>query len=160
LYYIGVDLSVASTGVAVIDEEGYIVETMAIKTTIDNFRGQGEFSDRMAFITDNIMSVLKEYRPAKLAIESMPFSTQGYGILDRARLLGVLEYRISTEVPEHKAATYIAPKSLKKKVTGSGNADKKDMKASIDALFGYDLGLSTDDEVDALGLALCVGEWF
>lgn len=160
MFYIGFDLSVSSSGVAVIDEEGYIVETMAIKTDIKDYRSVGGFSERIVFITESLMSVLREYRPAKLAIESMPFGSAGYGVMDRAKLLGALEYRIATETPEHKGAMYIMPRSLKKKVTGSGNADKKDMKESIDALFGYDLGLSTDDEVDALGLALCVGGWF
>lgn len=159
MYYIGMDLSVASTGVAVIDEGGYIVETMAIKTDIDDYRGVGGFSERVVFITDMLMSVLREHRPAKLAIEAMPFGSAGYGVMDRAKLLGALEYRIATETPEHKSALYIAPRSLKKRVTGSGKAEKKDMKASIDALFGYDLGLSTSDEYDAVGLCLCAGGW-
>lgn len=159
MFYIGFDLSISSSGVAVIDEEGYIVETMAIKTDINDYRNVGGFSERVVFITEMLMSVLREYRPAKLAIEAMPFGGANYGVMDRAKLLGALEYRIATETPEHKTATYIAPKSLKKRVTGSGNADKKDMKASIDALFGYDLGLATDDEYDALGLCLILGEW-
>jgi len=159
MLYIGFDLSIQSTGVAIIDEEGFIVETMAIKTDIKDYRDVGGFSDRVVFITNMLMAVLREYQPAKLAIEAMPFGGANYGIQDRAKLLGALEYRIATETPEHKTAMYVAPRSLKKRVTGSGKAEKKDMKASIDAIFGYDLELSTNDEYDALGLALCVGGW-
>ena len=159
MYYVGFDLSISSTGVAVIDEGGFIVETLAIKTKPDDYRSPGGFSDRLVFITDMLMSVLHEYRPAKLAIEAMPFGGVGYGVQDRAQLLGVVRYRLSTETPEHKDCLYVAPKSLKKKVTGSGNADKKAMKVAIDTLFNYDLGLETSDEYDALGLCLVRGEW-
>jgi crossover junction endodeoxyribonuclease RuvC len=159
MYYIGFDLSLASTGVAVIDEEGFIVETLSIKTKPDDYRSPGGFSDRLVFITESLMSVLREYRPAKLAIEAMPFGGAGYGVQDRAQLLGVVRYRIATETPQYKDCLYVAPKSLKKKTTGSGNADKKAMKIAIDTLFNYDLGLGTSDEYDAVALCLVAGEW-
>ncbi len=159
MFYIGFDLSLSSTGIAVIDENGYIVETAAVKTKPDDYRGVGGFSDRLVFISDMLMSVLREYRPAKLAIESMPFGSSGYGVQDRAQLLGVVKYRISTEVAEHKDCLYVAPKSLKKRTTGSGNADKKAMKVAVDTLFNYDLGLGTSDEYDAVALCLVAGEW-
>jgi len=160
LHYIGFDLSLSSTGVAVIDEEGYIVETMAIKTDINDYRGVGGFSERVVFITEMLMSVLREYRPAKLAIEAMPFGSMGYGVMDRAKLLGALEYRIATETPEHKGALYVYPRTLKKACTGSGKSDKSQIKHAVDSLYGYDLELTTDDEYDAMSLALYVGGWF
>ena len=160
MYYVGFDLSISSTGVAVIDEQGYLIETIAIKTKPDDYRGPQGFANRLVFITDMLMSVLREYRPAKLAIEQTLTGTAGYGVQDRAKLIGVLQYRIATEIPEHNDPLYVYPSSLKKIVTGSGKADKADIKKAIDGVFGYDLGLETSDQYDALGLALVAGAWF
>jgi len=160
MYYVGFDLSISSTGVAVIDEQGYLIETVAIKTKPDDYRGPQGFANRLVFITDMLMSVLREYRPAKLAIEQTLTGTAGYGVQDRAKLIGVLQYRIATEIPEHNDPLYVYPSSLKKIVTGSGKADKADIKKAIDSVFGYDLGLETSDQYDALGLALVAGAWF
>lgn len=161
MYYIGIDPSLQRTGFAVINEQGYIVETGSIATKPVDFEDPYPDLKRYDHIIGVLLSVVNSYQPCSIMIESMPFGSGGYGVQDRSKLIGILEYNLYIKYEKEAGIlelNKIAPKSLKKRVAGSGNADKADMKAALDTLFKHDLRLN-NDEYDALGLAMCAGGW-
>lgn len=162
MYYIGLDISLTSTGVAVMDESGFVVETMAICTDQKSHPSkdlEGRIK-RYQFIASHIENCVLAFSPCKIMIEGYSAGSVGYGQRERHELGGVVRDRI---VGCGNSVEEIPPQSLKKRVTGSGKGGGKEgkerMRLAINKFFGYDLGLKTDDEYDAVGLCLCAGGW-
>jgi len=160
MYYIGLDLSLSSTGVAAIDAEGFIVETAAIKTK--PAKGVVNRIQRFGFISRAIVAFVTAYSPCKILIEGYSHGSVGFGLIDRAELGGIIRHQIVFGCPDVESIEELAPQSLKKRITGVGRGGGKEgkamMKKAIDEIFGP-IDLTTNDEYDAVGLALCCGEW-
>jgi Holliday junction resolvasome RuvABC endonuclease subunit len=92
---------------------------------------------------------LKKYEAEIVLIEGYSFASQGRAVLSLAEFGGVLRMALLSlairivEVP---------PSCLKKFVCGKGNAGKTDVIAALARQ--HDIGYSTNDEYDALGLWL------
>lgn len=160
IYGIGLDLSLTSSGLAAIDHKGYISETAAIKT--DPAKGVIERVRRYETIKNLVVEFVNSYSPCHILIEGYIFGGFGYGIHDRCELGGIIRHQIWTHCKDVMSISEIPPTSLQKAITGYGGGDrdakKKAMKAAVDEIFGS-IALSTDDEYDAVGLALVAGGW-
>lgn len=164
MYYIGIDLSMRFTGLAVVDEREVLVESSTISTQSPAKQPAKQRAKRLLTITNSIMCAVNSYQPCLIAIEghsrgSMKKNQQGTG--DRMELYGAVIAAL--ELAEQDFVE-VPPKSLKKWFTGNGNADKDHM--GEEALKrGYDLRAyrkvlkvwdyeEKNNEVDALALAL------
>lgn len=127
---LGIDPSVASTGVAIIQEaEGgrSILYANVIKTHPDEREIQ-----RLDAIYDEIRDIIKEFKPEVAAFEDQFVgpSPQTSLYLARARSVAMLSaYHAGCDV-----VTY-SPSEIKKCVTGKGNAKKEQVQEEIVRLY-------------------------
>lgn len=163
MYWIGIDPSLSCTGVVVLDDSGHIVDKLAIRSP--TAKGVLPRAHRYASVVKQVTECLLTHTPCHVCIEGRAFGSAGYGVLDRCELAGGILYSMAVDFTPNQLISVIeiAPTSLKKRVTGCGKGrgaeGKKRMKDSLDLLYGYDLELETNDVYDALGLALCAGDW-
>jgi len=120
---IGIDLSMTSTGVVVLDNNKAVEEFFTIKTS-----PKTNIYKRSLQVADKINQVILKYPNYDVYLEAPAFLGKG----SRVYQLFGFHYFIATLIYRHKNNSYqIAPSSLKKKATGNGRANKEDM---LDAL--------------------------
>lgn len=148
---LGLDLSVASTGLAIMDTEGLVpVWGKTIKTKA---RDGPDF--RLASICDEIEGVLlsdKNLRTA--AIESAfihPKNKKGRDII-----LGLHGAVTVLLFNYHVKSFKVTPRELKKFITGEGGADKEMMMKALGTV--YHIECENDDVADAVALCLWLKE--
>lgn len=141
MYLIGIDQSLTATGIAVIDGAGALLASKVLKT--GSLRGAA----RLAHIRDELRGLLMCFPPKYAAIE-------GYSIesVNRPFDLGEVGGLVRlTLYDAHVPTVVVAPKQLKKFVTGSGDATKEKVQLAVSRKWG--IVLSDDNAADALGLA-------
>lgn len=178
-YALGLDLSLNGTGLAVLDEDGKLLESATIKTTAPEHKGLVFRFQRVQTIVDTIISAVQSYSPCKIAVEGHSHGSgmrrgsdgqqfQQRGGIDRHELFGavvheLLKWQLNDEL---LAIEEVPPKSLKKAWCGNGNADKIMMGQEADRR-GFELKylmpkkkvwMYKDNEVDALALAFWAKE--
>ena len=152
---LGIDLSLTSTGVALIRRDGSVAtESITSSKGTDSLTSR---SNRLAHVTEAIASWLSEWRPTQTRtenvelalIESLFSSRSGAGLVERGWLWGkVVDKAISREVPIGEVSNSV----VKKWATGGGRAEKLTMGVHMGRLFP-DVLFGSDDEVDALAIA-------
>jgi len=151
-YFIGLDFSLTSTGICVVDNNQRLLHHEAISTTART----GTTRERLKLIADRIETVFRNFPPRIIAWEDVTVSNNIQSMLDLARVSGMI-FRIMTvaakrdgyEIPYCVLANV---KTLKKVAAGEGGADKDDVLDAVRERWGHDF--STDDEADAFGAAV------
>ena len=139
--YLGLDLSLTSTGLALTGD----TPPWRIRPKTTGVR-------RLAEIRDAIILNVKAYRPDLIAVEGYAYGRPN-GMAALGELGGVVRLAI------HEAGARwvnVPPSSVKKYATGTGNAKKEAVLAAAIRRLGY-AGSSTD-EADALWLAHIAAE--
>jgi crossover junction endodeoxyribonuclease RuvC len=107
--------------------------------------------ERLAAVYSEVASMLASYRPEKLAIETLFFSTNKKTALGVAEARGaILAAAGAAGVPVHE----FSPAQVKLAVTGHGGADKKAIARMIPHLVPLDSRKRLDDELDAIAVAI------
>jgi len=155
LRIIGIDASLASTGISMIrwapDERNPITATADIFTT----KGKRadtvlDRDDRLQTIADAVWSHLT-LNTCLVVIESGAFASVGGSNWDRAGLWWRL-VRMVHRYDGGKPLATVPPATLKKWATDRGNADKSDVAVAMARLWP-DVDAPANDAWDALGLA-------
>jgi crossover junction endodeoxyribonuclease RuvC len=154
---IGIDPSVTGTGVSVQwDSGGYDAHTIKTKPGDWAKTTAGRFA-RFCFIRNSIIEVLERNDIIEqcecICIEAYSYGSKGKGVSSIYELGAVIRLMLIDYCDELGIDLYeIPPTSVKKFVTGKGNADKVKMAVSISSKYGVEL--ANDNEYDAYGLAL------
>jgi crossover junction endodeoxyribonuclease RuvC len=147
---IGVDPGLASTGWGVVDFSGNRLRYIAhgcIETKADRPR-----SERLFFIYQAFAQVLKTWRPAESAIETLYFARNVSSAMAVAEARGVLCMALTQQgLPVME----ITPNAIKQAVVGHGAADKKQIQEMIRVILGLESIPKPDHAADALGAAVC-----
>lgn len=140
--FLGVDQSLTSPGFAVLPAQGNTpLYLEAVKT------GARRDGERLAFIWSALQEILSKYPPQYAALEGYSMQSTNRSF-DLGEVGGIVRLALYTAgVP----FVVVAPKSLKKFVTGSGEADKAKMRAATLKKYGIDI--PQNDMCDAYGLA-------
>lgn len=148
---LGIDQSLTHTGVVVLND-GKIIFTEAIEP---DARGVV----RLIMIRDRIKCLLENYKPNLVILEGMSFGSVGR-IVDIAELFGVLKENIYEHCIENTTCklTLIPPKTVKKFITGSGNANKALVLLKI--YKNYKVEFDDDNIADAFALAMFMNAYF
>lgn len=158
-HIVGLDLSLSSTGWAVI-RPGEKPRT-GIITSPSVSNGSEDFYpltlDRLRKLAARIIQAARAGRlendPLLIAIEGPSFGNANMsGYHARAGLMWLVYHLLQKEAD---AIVIVPPASLKRYVTGNGNADKVAMVAAIQRAFPAHL-VTDDNEADALGLAAMI----
>ncbi|MEM9209360.1 MAG: crossover junction endodeoxyribonuclease RuvC [Pseudomonadota bacterium] len=147
---LGIDPGSRLTGFGVVElvsDKARFIASGSVRTS------DGEFPDRLRQIFDAVASLVVEYEPHELAIESV-FVHKNAGSalkLGHARAAALCA-TFSGNLSVHE----YAPREIKQAVTGTGNASKEQVQHMVVALLGLD-GTPSADAADALAAALCHG---
>lgn len=138
--YLGVDQSLRSPGLAVVDGDGRPGVVKNLKNTLKG-------AERLALVRDGIMSLVRTYQPEFAALE-------GYSINSINRPFDLGEVGGIVRLTLYDAGIpfiVVTPTQLKKFVTGSGAADKEKVQKWVREK--WKIHLDQDDQADAFGLA-------
>jgi crossover junction endodeoxyribonuclease RuvC len=147
---IGIDPGLASTGWGVVDSGGgkiRYVDHGNIETKADCPR-----AERLFFILQAIRSIMKTYRPAEAAIETLYFGRNVSSALAVAEARGVVSAAIAEQGLLIRELT---PNAIKKGVAGVSTADKKQVQEMVRIILGLAEIPRPDHAADALGAAIC-----
>ncbi len=149
LKFLGIDPALSNTAYVLIDEEYNVLNKKVITTHpissnvyINSEQRILDIFERFEFIpmVENLESVF---------IEDIGYMSKDRYLFERVGLLFMIRCFL---FKENIKTTVIAPKSLKKQITGNGNADKQKMIDSINEQFG--ILWEVDHLADAYGLAV------
>jgi len=151
---LGVDPGTATVGYGVLDSSGrggqeslrYIASGI-ISTPKEFTPGR-----RLSIIRADVISLLTEYKPAVLAIESLFFFKNAKTVIPVAQARGVI-----LEAAESMGVESIGytPMQVKMHLTGYGKADKSMVQATVQKLLNLPAIIKPDDAADAVAIAVC-----
>ena len=146
----GIDPGSKCTGCGVIDEvnnELKVVYWGSIKT-----KPRQSFPERLKFIYDELVAVIKEFNPDEIAVEDMFFATNVKSALKLGQTRGVA---ILSAVNEGKPVAEYSPLEVKQSVVGYGRAEKQQVQDMVTTLLKLKEKPDTFDASDALAVAIC-----
>jgi len=145
---LGIDPGSRFTGYGIIEVRGdsaSLVRHGVIRT------GEGEFTERLGVIFDELRGLIREHEPSEVAVETVFVSQNAASALKLGQARGAAVCAaISMGLP---VAEY-SPRSVKQAIVGRGAADKVQVQHMVSVL----LQLSetpAEDAADALAVALC-----
>ncbi len=147
---LGIDPGSRLTGFGVVDFDGdkpLYVASGTVKSM------DGAFADRLRQIFESVGSIVDEFRPDIVSIESV-FMHKNAGSalkLGQARSAAICAtFQHGAEIHEY------APRAIKQAVVGSGAATKEQVQHMVVSILRLD-GAPAEDAADALAAALCHG---
>ena len=146
----GVDPGLARCGVAVIDGDVHrstLTGHHLVRTGADDAPGQ-----RLAVVHDQITDLIAAHRPGVLAIERLLFNANAHSAMAVAQAVGVI---LLAAAHAELAVVDYTPTQVKATVTGTGAADKAQVKYLVRAQLGLDRVPTSADVADAAAVALC-----
>ena len=146
----GIDPGSKCTGCGIIDEvnsELKVVHWGSIKT-----KPRQSFPERLKFIYDELVAVIKEFNPDEIAVEDMFFATNVKSALKLGQTRGVA---ILSAVNEGKPVAEYSPLEVKQSVVGYGRAEKQQVQDMVTTLLRLKEKPETFDASDALAIAIC-----
>lgn len=147
---IGIDPGFDRLGVCVLQKDG-TKEEVLFSTCITTNK-KDSFESRLAFLGEELASILSTYAPQECALEKLFFSKNQTTAINIAEVRGVILFLC------HKAGLLIheySPPEIKVAVTGYGKATKSDIAHMVPKILGKTLPSTLlDDELDAIAIAL------
>lgn len=114
--------------------------------------GAGDLAKRLALLQEQLAQLVSRLRPTAAAVESPFHGASARSALQLAHARGVILAVLAAA--EVEVAEY-TPATVKKAVTGSGRADKRQVASMVGRLLGGPPPSGSHDLTDALALALC-----
>ena len=145
---LGIDPGSRFTGFGIIDVQGEnaaLVRQGVIRT------GKGEFTERLGVIFSELRTLIEEFAPAEVAVETVFVAHNAASALKLGQARGAAVCAaISMGLP---VAEY-SPRSVKQAIVGRGGADKVQVQHMASVLLRLQ-ETPAEDAADALAVALC-----
>lgn len=119
--------------------------------TVD-VRKKKDHGERLAGIFKELQRLIALYEPTEAAIEAPFYGKNVQSMLKLGRAMGVAMVAVSLtgiEIEEY------SPRSIKKAVTGNGNASKEQVARMLPHVIDGSIDTALADSTDALGVAFC-----
>lgn len=146
---LGVDPGYGRIGIAIIKKHGS-KETLLHSECFETDTSTPH-AERLLLIGEKINSIVKQYKPNTIAIETLLFSKNTKTALLVAEARGVILLegaRMGIKIDEYN------PNQIKLAVTGYGKSDKKQIINMVQKLLKLEDKKRLDDEYDAIAIAL------
>lgn len=114
-----------------------------------------KFIDRLSEIYEVLESLIKKYKPTRLAVEQLFFFKNAKTAMDVGQARGVV---LLAAVLNKLPVDEFTPLQVKQAITGYGRAEKGQMQKMVAMLLGLKEKIKSDDAADALAVALCAGQ--
>lgn len=147
---LGVDPGVAATGIAAVGHRGRRVELL----WADTIRTPADLPEasRLRSIHDHVRQAIAAHRPSSVAIERVAWNKNHASALRVARATGVI---MLAAAEAGLAVEEYGPLEVKMAVTGSGVAEKSQVRDALARLHGLADVPTSPDAADAVAIALC-----
>lgn len=146
---LGIDPGIATTGVAIVNEEKgkfTLINSLALTTPASLSPEK-----RLELLYNDLIKLIKKEKPVVAALEKLFFNTNAKTALVVGQARGVVLLALSqTNTP---VAEY-TPLQVKMALTGWGRADKKQIQAMVKSILKLPKLLTPDDVSDAAAIAL------
>ena len=110
------------------------------------------FLERIGEIYHSFRRIVERERPHEIAIESLIHVRNVSSLAKLAQARGVI---LSALISTHQGKIFeYLPNQIKAAVTGHGHADKKTVDQTLRMIFARQINFESDDESDALAIAL------
>jgi len=142
---IGIDPSLTSTGICVMDENGQVLQSLALSSKHYGVKRLDDFKDKVGEI---FYPYRNKGHELFIAIEGYSFAsnTQGIALGELGGMMRLYMYELGIKYIE------VPPTVVKKFATGKGNSDKIAMAVALQKQYG--LEYPTSDQTDAHFLGL------
>lgn len=142
MYILALDVSLVNTGGSVFDKEGNLIEVFSVSTS-----SKDSTQVRLKKIADFFISLKKRYE-FELVVFERGFTQFSNATQQIFRCVGVINCLLwkSEQI-------YIPATTVKKTVTGSGKADKEQVKKAVLKQWKH-IEINNDDESDSLAVGL------
>ncbi|HBB67042.1 MAG: crossover junction endodeoxyribonuclease RuvC [Elusimicrobia bacterium GWA2_56_46] len=148
---LGIDPGLDRTGWAVLESAPPVPPRLLASGLIHTAGGLA-LEKRLAEIFDALTAVIRENDPGEAAIEEVFFSKRADTQANTTHARGVI--LLACEKLSLKIASY-NPRTIKKTVSGSGNAEKLQMQRVVQMSLNLKEIPRPDDIADAMAAALC-----
>lgn len=146
----GIDPGTNYTGYGVLEVEGRVVRSV-VMGDIDLHKMTDPY-DKLRYIFQRVGSIIEEYAPAEVALESPFFGENVQSMLKLGRAQGVA--MAAALCRGHKVFEY-APRRVKQAITGNGGAAKEQVASMLKSMLGVEYNPKRLDATDGLAVALC-----
>ncbi len=147
---LGIDPGTLVMGHGIIAVNGSSMELLEM--SVLKLSGKKDNYERLQMIHQQVVALIKKYRPHEFAIESPFFGKNVQSMLKLGRAQGVaIAAAISAGLP----VTEYSPKKIKQSITGNGNADKEQVWKMLQHILILKERPKHFDATDALAVAIC-----
>jgi crossover junction endodeoxyribonuclease RuvC len=148
---LGIDPGFERLGIAVLEKEADEGRERVIHSECFKTSAKLDFHERLGLIGEKIKEIIKKFKPEALAIETLFMTTNQKTVIRVAEARGVVIYEASRAgLP----VLEISPLQAKMATTGYGRSGKPEMIKMVKMLVKIENSKTSDDELDAIALAL------
>lgn len=151
---LGVDLALRAIGVCLLTPSGLVQRLLTIETQIDAKASQAQRTDRLLYIANEVVGIIKEFKPVYVGIEDYAYASSY-----QAHQIGEIGGTIKTQVAL-ACSMYVRPapiKSARKHVLGYGGSFGKGDEAKTNIMevvrLGYGVDARDDHQADSFVVA-------
>ncbi|MBT3584140.1 MAG: crossover junction endodeoxyribonuclease RuvC [Halobacteriovoraceae bacterium] len=148
---LGIDPGSRSAGYGLIEVQARKLTYLASGTL--KFDHIKEFMPRLGEVYRDAEMLLTKYRPDEIALESLIYVKNVSSLAKLSQARGAM-LAAFCQTHAEKIFEY-SPNLIKSSVTGHGHASKEGMEKTLKMILGSELQFKSNDESDALGVAVC-----
>jgi crossover junction endodeoxyribonuclease RuvC len=146
---LGIDPGTARLGYGVIRGSD---PATSLEFGIVETRSNESMPARLLQLHDELLGLIREYRPEVMVIEKLFFSRNVTNAISVGQARGVA---MLTAAESGISVVEYTPAEVKQAVAGYGNADKPQIQEMVRLILGLDELPQPDDAADALAVAIC-----
>lgn len=147
--FMAFDISSVSTGVAVLDQEANGNLTLVFTTNIIT-NSKDKTGKRLRIFAEEMTGLLNEFKP-DFVIKETTICRNGNQFINMKFFAA---FELVLELEGYPRYYEYAPTTVKKVVAGSGKSSKADVAEAIQIYTDVDVSDMTNDQTDAIGIAL------
>jgi crossover junction endodeoxyribonuclease RuvC len=151
VFVLGIDPGLSRCGYGVVEQLGR-GRSRAVAAGVLRTDPAADVPGRLADLQAELRSLLREHRPAVMAIERVLFQTNARTAIPVAQAAGVA--MVEAVAAGCQVVEY-SPNRVKQTITGDGGAGKDQMERMVQTLVGIARPLRPVDAADAVAVALC-----
>ena len=148
---IGIDPGYERIGIAVLEKNKNDKKEALLYSNCFKTSAKLPLPERIFSLGAEVQSVIKKYKPEKLAIEKLYFETNTSSAMGVSEARGAIIFvarNANLEILEY------TPLQIKNAVTGYGKATTSQVHAMVSKLIDLPKNIKQDDEIDAIAVAI------
>ncbi|HEY6504340.1 MAG TPA: crossover junction endodeoxyribonuclease RuvC [Chitinophagaceae bacterium] len=147
---LGIDPGTLVMGHSIIAVNGNSMQLLEMNVL--KLSGKKDHYERLQLIHEQVMLLVKKYKPHEFAIEAPFFGKNVQSMLKLGRAQGVA---IAAAMNAGLPVTEYSPRKIKQSITGNGNADKEQVWKMLQHILSLKEKPKHLDATDALAVAIC-----